>query len=62
MSDGCDAVLLGAETAQGRYPIQAVQEIHRISLEAGPSSHTKLHIPAMQVSLMTQKLCFWRAL
>ncbi|MFT4703134.1 MAG: pyruvate kinase [Bradymonadia bacterium] len=37
--DGTDAVMLSAETASGKYPVESVQIMNRIILEAEKSTH-----------------------
>ena len=44
--DGTDAVMLSAETAAGQYPLETVQAVHRIALEAEKEyfiKFTKVH-------------------
>ncbi len=40
--DGTDAVMLSAETAAGKYPVQTVESMSRICLEAEKSADTTL--------------------
>jgi len=50
--DGTDAVMLSAETASGRYPVEAVQLMERVALdvEADPALRAKVFAPLPEVS------------
>ncbi|MBN2367863.1 pyruvate kinase [Candidatus Woesearchaeota archaeon] len=42
--DGCDVIMLSAETAIGKYPVKAVREMHKIALETESIVETKVLI------------------
>ncbi len=42
--DGTDAVMLSAETAAGQYPLETVQAVHRIALEAEKEYYSQYRV------------------
>ena len=50
ISDGCDGIILGCETAQGHYPVEAVRQFLRISSEAERCFDYDSHLARMQVT------------
>lgn len=41
--DGTDAVMLSAETAAGQYPLETVQAVHRVVMEAEKEYYSQYH-------------------
>ena len=50
--DGTDAVMLSAETAAGQYPLETVQAVHRIALEAEKEYFIQDHVQKLAQSFV----------
>ncbi|OIR06640.1 pyruvate kinase II [mine drainage metagenome] len=54
--DGTDAVMLSAETAAGQYPLETVQAVHRVVIEAEKEYFRQQHVRKLdQVFLKTDE-------
>jgi len=50
--DGTDAVMLSAETAAGQYPLESVQAVHRVVMEAEKEYYIQPHARRVQQVLL----------
>ena len=54
--DGTDAVMLSAETAAGQYPLETIQAVHRVVIEAEKEYFSQLHVQKLdQVFIKTDE-------
>ncbi|MBN1618249.1 pyruvate kinase [Candidatus Dojkabacteria bacterium] len=55
--DGCDAVMLSAETSTGKYPSEAVEWMAKICIEAENSNMPELILEKTAASIETDSVC-----
>ena len=54
--DGTDAVMLSAETAAGQYPLETIQAVHRVVIEAEKEYFSQVHVQKLdQVFVKTDE-------